>query len=122
MFQIREAHLQAFSRAKMEDFEPTAIKYFRETFPEKTATLSDAALLKFVRETIPHAARYGIDSEEALLCFGHIRMVLGDALDTDEQLYWLRTLLQGEGFDQEPRAQLARRLVDRWHRGDNSHG
>ena len=84
MFQITEAHLQGMSVARMEVFEPIAIRYLREMFPEKSATLSDAELSTFVRETIQHAARYGIDSEEALLCFAHIRMVLGDAMDTDQ--------------------------------------
>jgi hypothetical protein len=107
MFTIRDEQLQAFKASTLEDFEDRAVLFLREDFPGGAARFRDDELRIRVRESIPRAEIFGLESEYAVMCFVQLLLLLGDDFETNPKWEVIVEGLQDESVDANDRATLA---------------
>jgi hypothetical protein len=107
VFRLRPEHLAAFERAALESFEELAEKDLRMHNPNESAALDHEQMISFINAGITQAARLGLTTEYAVLCFLHIRLKRGPRWGDGEDGKTLRHLLLRGSWDQNVRGELA---------------
>lgn len=98
MFIVRQAQVEAFSRAAIDDFIERLIARLEEVFPEQSGALGPAGLEARVREGLERAGRWGIEREYHLGLYVDVMMALGPHFDEDPGLPWARAVLSDPGL------------------------
>ena len=93
MFQIREEHVSAFQKVAVDNFEERAVRHLRTDLAEHTAGCSDGDLRARVRECIPRAAAYDLNTERQVIFFVDTTYLAGVGFDTDPACPWAQRLL-----------------------------
>ncbi len=96
LFQMRDAHLQAFDRAAFAQFVNKASAYLRAELPEETKHLTADGMHRLVSDAVEKAQKYDLESEHAVCRFAHIRLLLGDEFAADPANQIICDLLTGE--------------------------
>jgi hypothetical protein len=109
--EIQQQQMSAFESAAMLDYERRALKHLRGPLAKQTAEFTDAELLARIRATIPHAAQYGLESEQETIVFLDTSFLLGDEkFDRNPAYEWTADLLNDAKFTAREKAAL---LIDR---------
>ena len=75
-------------------------------FPE-TAAWTDDERREFVASCIRRARRFELTSEQAVVCYAHVRLVLGDDFECDPRWASFSDLLREQQFEPNERAKFA---------------
>lgn len=115
MLKVRADQMQVFDDIALEEFEELAVDELRVTLPEETAEWSDEDLADCVREALPRAESYGLETEFEVVCFAQAMILLGDTFDTDSHCVPAQIVLNSSMLPSEEKADLlvlfARALV-----------
>jgi hypothetical protein len=93
MFQIRDAHLDAFAEAAYEAFEDGVLRRLRDVFAEKVCDFTDEDIRNRIRACVPRARSYGLTTQYQVMCFVDTTYLLGEDFDFDPRYSWSRELL-----------------------------
>jgi hypothetical protein len=107
MFNISQNHWSAFSSRAQSNFELRAVKYLCKYFPDKMQDLSVEQRHTLVRSYTTKASGFGLTSEQAVICFAHLCLLVGDDFELREHWDWIGRMLRDKGYDQNFRAKLA---------------
>jgi len=98
VFIVRQAQMEAFSRAAIDDFIDLVIARLWDVFPDECRALGPAGLDARVREGLERAARRGIELEYHLRLYVDVVMALGPQFDEDPSVPWAGALLGDPGL------------------------
>ena len=104
---IRTGQLEAFARARCQDFEERAAAHLREHFPDETAALPPDRLRAYVRGCVGRAGAFGLKSEQAVVCFAHLPLLLGEDFASQPRWAFVPDVLRQEQYPANDRAKLA---------------
>jgi hypothetical protein len=107
MFEIRQSQVEALARANLSHFESRADQYLCESFPDNFALLPLADRLEFIRQSRTRAARYGLNGEQAIVCYAHLCLMLGADFESQSKWDWIPNMLRDVEYEQNFRAKLA---------------
>ena len=107
MMKLRQAHVDALSQVSRESFTQRADSYLCDAFPNPFGTRKPELRRQFIHQSIVLAAEYGLTSEQAVICFAHIRLLLGDDFAAQPRWDWVPRMLRDEEYEQSFRAKLA---------------
>lgn len=93
MFQLRDAHREAFEKTAYEAFEDAVVRQLRDLFADRVRAATDDDIRARVRACIPRARAYGLATQYQVMCFIDATYLLGEQFDTDPRYPTLRELL-----------------------------
>ena len=106
--QIRDAQFEQFRAALEASFETRAIAHLRKHHALQLATYSDEAIRTYVRMCAGRAQRlYGLDSEQAIVCYCQLPLILGGDFETPQRFYEVAVILAHRSLEQNTRAKIA---------------
>jgi hypothetical protein len=104
---IRNEQIEAFARSRYRDFEERTAKHLREYFPEMMAAMSAEEIRAFIRACVERASAFGLTSEQAVVCYAHLPLVLGEDYDRQPRWAFVPYVLRQEQYPANDRAKLA---------------
>ncbi|MGE5141663.1 MAG: hypothetical protein ACM3JD_19530 [Rudaea sp.] len=107
MFRIRREHAEVFSAAHYRGFKDRMARHLREHFPAETRTLSEEQMDAFIEECVQRAGVYGLESEQAVVCYAHLRLLLGDDFETNPYWAFARVALESDQASPNDKAKIA---------------
>lgn len=105
MFRIRSEQIEALHADQVRRFEDAAIGHLRLHLATQTRGQTDDQLRRRVRECIPRAERYGLTSEQEIVCFLDATFLLSEGFDSDPETSWARELLEDEELEPSEKAE-----------------
>jgi hypothetical protein len=122
MLKIRTEQLDALEADLLRRFEERAIEHLRMHFHDLTQLFSDEQLRQRIRECTVRSKRYGLSSEQEIMCFADTTFLLGNDFDLDPAISWARDLLDDNELDSSDKAEtLLEWAVEEWE-GENDDG
>ena len=107
MFQMRQAHMQAFAETSKKSFENRMVEHLNKHFPEHCDKLGEEGVRETIRYGIDRAASYDITAERDVCKYIDLMFVFGQDFDQDEKYPWARKELE------YPHRLSRHRLIDR---------
>jgi hypothetical protein len=104
---IRNEQLGEFAQARYQDFEERTTRHLREFFPEKMNGISAEGARAFIRECVARARAFGLESEQAVVCYAHLPLLLGEDFERQPRWGFMPLLLRQEEYHPNDRAKLA---------------
>jgi hypothetical protein len=111
MITIRDEQLNALTQARYEEFETRATEHLREFFPEQVVAMPVERFREFIRRCVDRARTFGLTSEQAVICFAHLSLLLGEGFDSEPRWPFVPFLLRQEDYHQNDRAKAAMLLA-----------
>jgi hypothetical protein len=111
ILRIRHEQVNALAEARYEEFESRAIGHLREFFLEKVSAIPADRLRAFIRRCMDRARTFGLTSEQAVVCFAHLSLLLGEGFDAESRWAFVPFLLHQEEYHQNDRAKAAMLLA-----------
>jgi hypothetical protein len=106
MFTIRQSHKDEFRRRALERFSARAISHLRTHLSGPTSGYSDDELRRRVNDTIARSSKYGLRSEQEVMCFLDATFLLGEGFDTDPAHAWAGRLLGSDAISPSGKASV----------------
>ena len=94
MITLRDAHLDAFQRVSLKQFEDRMVEHLRNDFADRTKDRSEPDLRNLVRDSIAKAKTYGVVAESDVQRFIDCRMIHGLKFDTAKETNWAGQILR----------------------------
>ena len=91
---LRKEQTEAFRQRALADFEDRGLRHLRRDLGGPAAPFGDADLRRRIREGIARAGRYGLTSEQQVMCFVDVSVLLGEHFDTDAEQAWAAEVLR----------------------------
>jgi hypothetical protein len=104
---IRAEPLESLAQARYRDFEERATRHLRAHFPEAMRGMSAERSRAYVRECIERAGAFGLKSEQAVLCFAHLPLLLGEDFESQPRWAFVPYVLRQEQYPANDRAKVA---------------
>jgi hypothetical protein len=111
ILRIRHEQVDALAEARFEEFESRATGHLREFFPDKLSAMAADRLRAFLRRCVDRARAFGLTSEQAVVCFAHLSLLLGEGFDAEARWAFVPFLLRQEEYHQNDRAKAAMLLA-----------
>ena len=106
------------------DFAEWASRHLRSTFPRQTAEMSDEALSDRLRSSAEQAARYGLATEDQVLCLAAAGFLMGADFAADPHHAWAADILADAELTADERAAMvvaiAELLVEEGRYGESA--
>lgn len=99
--------MEAFRKAKLEQFEDLAIAHLNDVFPEEFPAQPGPEQRAEIRDGIARAIGYGLDKETWILRFLRVMVVHGTLFD--KRLAWAQEILRDPDLQAETKSAL---LID----------
>lgn len=107
VLKIRDEQIGALAQAHYGEFETRANTHLRESFPEQVAAMPPARFREFLRRCVDRAKTFGLTSEQAVMCFAHLTLLLGEGFETGPRWPFVPFLLHQKELRQNDRAKAA---------------
>jgi hypothetical protein len=104
---IRNEQLGAFAQARYQDFEARTTAHLREFFPEQMEGMSAERTRTFIRDCVARAGTFGLRSEQAVVCYAHLSLLLGEDFERQPRWAFVPHVLRQEEYPPNDRAKLA---------------
>src|SRR5262245_29415612 len=108
---IREEQMESFAQARYQDFEERAAAQLREHFPAEVGAMPPDRLRAYIRRCVERAGAFGLESEQAVMCFAHLPLLLGEDFERQSRWAFVPQVLRQEQHDPNDRAKVAMLLV-----------
>jgi hypothetical protein len=109
---LRDQQLQALEDERRRDFRSRLRHHLRKHHPDRLSSFSDEQLDVYIETSRERAGRqYGLSSEQALVCYAQLPLLLGDAFEVDAKLSAIPAILAQRFLDQSTRAKFALSLA-----------
>jgi len=108
---IRQEQNDAFAEAHYRGFESRAIRHLRRFFPDQVSRLSEDQKRALIAQMVSRARKYGLESEQAVMCFAHLPLLLGDDFDSNRRYQFAPRILKAQCGHAVERAKLAMLLA-----------
>ena len=103
---IRQGQLDSLASHQRQAFEARFHEHLEAHFPEAAAwTVGERR--EFAANCIRDARIFGLTSEQAVVCFAHVRLVLGHDFERDPRWASFSDLLREQGLEPNERAKFA---------------
>jgi hypothetical protein len=106
MLQIRAEQVEAFSAERRDEFLTRLAAHLREHFPEQLGGASDDELRAYGSACVARAAAHGLTHEQAVACYAHLPLVLGEDFEADPRYRPAVEALGDRSLDQDARAKF----------------
>jgi hypothetical protein len=111
MLSISKQTWLAFSNSAQEDFELRADNYLLRHFSDRMKDLPADQRRILIRHYVGRAKQYELTGEQAVICFAHICLLIGDDFESIDRWDWVPRMLSDDKYDQNFRAKLALQCV-----------
>jgi hypothetical protein len=108
---IRDEQIESFAQARYQDFEERAAEHLREYFPGEVGAMPPHRLRAYIRGCVGRAGAFGLKSEQAVMCFAHLPLLLGEDFETQPPWAFVPAVLRQEQYPPNDRAKLAMLLA-----------
>src|SRR5688572_2526127 len=106
MLQIRAEQVEAFAAERREEFLARLAAHLRAHFPDRLGGAADGELREYGSACVARAAGYGLTHEQAVACYAHLPLVLGEDFEADPRYLPVLDLLGNRSVDQDARAKF----------------
>jgi hypothetical protein len=106
MLQFRPAQVDRFAEERRNDYLRRLVSHLRKHFPDRLAKQSEAQVWAYGRHCIARAALYGLTHEQAVSCFAHLPLVLGEDFEANPRYLPLINVLGQRSLNQDTRAKF----------------
>jgi hypothetical protein len=93
MFHIRTDHLEAFEDERESALATRLEEHLREYFPDRIASMGESGFEEFMEESIGAAQDIGVSSDDSILRFTDMRLILGPSFCDDPAYPWAAQIL-----------------------------
>lgn len=107
VLKIRDEQIGALAQARYPEFETRAKEHLRESFPEHVAAMPPEQFREFLRRCVDRARTFGLTSEQAIICFAHLTLLLGEGFESGPRWPFVPFLLHQQQYPQNDRAKTA---------------
>src|SRR5262245_12320039 len=104
---IRAEQMESLAQARYQDFEERATRHLRAHFPEEMQRMSAERGRAYIRECVERAGAYGLQSEQAAMCFAHLPLLLGQDFEAQPRWAFVPYVLRQEQYPANDRAKVA---------------
>ncbi len=111
---LRQAHKDAWSDQRMEEFIQRAARHLRDDLPEQLEKhgIADEDLCDTIREHCATAEKYGMTGEADLSRYIEFVAILGPKFDTNRGTKWAGEILRREEMEPEEKLdEIAEHLI-----------
>jgi hypothetical protein len=108
---IRQEQNDAFAEAHYRGFESRAIKHLMKFFPAHLSRLSEDEKRALVAQIVSRARKYGLESEQAVMCYAHLPLLLGNDFESNRRYQFAPRILTTQCGHPIERAKLAMLLA-----------
>jgi hypothetical protein len=110
-FRIRDEQAKQLAQACRQGFEDRAVRHLLKFFPRQMSDLSEAERRAYLATCVQQAGRYGLTSEQAVMCFAHLPFLLGADFETSRRWGVLRYGLRNPDVPPTDRAKIVLALA-----------
>lgn len=107
VLKIRDEQIGALAQVRYGEFETRANAHLRESFPEQVAAMPPERFREFLRGCVDRAKTFGLTSEQAVMCFAHLTLLLGEGFESGPRWPFVPFLLHQKDLNQNDRAKTA---------------
>ena len=107
VLKIRDEQTDALAQARYGEFETRAKEHLRELFPAHVAAMPAEQFREFIRRCVDRARTFGLTSEQAVMCFAHLTLLLGEGFESGPRWPFVPFLLHQKELHQHDRAKAA---------------
>lgn len=98
MFIVRERHMEALSRARLDDFVRRTARDLRRRY-DSLEGAPEQGLQEWIHASIPDAESYGLSAEPMVVSFLEYRLVYGHEFPLGDDHAWARSILEDVALD-----------------------
>jgi hypothetical protein len=106
IFQMREVHLEALAEVALNSFGVRGSAHLRESLPKASSRFTDAELRALVRDCVDLAETYDLATEQQVMAFAEVALLLGPDFDTNPKHEWATHVLKSDSLDDDERISL----------------
>ena len=107
VLKIRDEQIGALNQERYAEFEPRAKQHLREFFPEQVDAMPAEQFREFLRRCFDRARTFALTSEQAVMCFAHLTLLLGEGFESAPRWPFVPFLLHQQEYHQIDRAKAA---------------
>ena len=101
---IREEQMESLAQARYQDFEERATRHLRAHFPEQMRGMSAERSRVYIRACVKRAGAFGLQSEQAVMCYAHLPLLLGEDFESQPRWAFVPHVLRQEQYPPNDRA------------------
>jgi hypothetical protein len=106
MLILRPSQVQVFDTQRRDEYLGRLVTHLRSHFRDQLAPQSDDQLRAYGRHSIARAALYGLTHEQAVSCFAHLPLLLGEDFEANPRYLPLINVLGQRSLNQDTRAKF----------------
>ena len=107
VLKISDEQINALAQTRYGEFETRAAAHLREFFPQQVDAMPPEQLREFLRRCVDRARIFGLTSEQAVICFAHLTLLLGEGFESGPRWPFVPFLLHQQQYHQNDRAKIA---------------
>jgi len=107
VLKVRDEQFNALAQAHYAEFEARAKQHLRECFPDQVDAMPPEQFGEFFRRCVDRARAFGLTSEQAIMCFAHLTLLLGEGFESGPRWPFVPFLLHQQQYPQNDRAKTA---------------
>jgi hypothetical protein len=111
VWKVRQEQEEALAQVELRRFDERARRHLNKHFPRQVGPMTAGEFRQWVRQCVERAGRYGLETEQAVMCFAHLLLLLGDDFETNPRYGFAPTVLRADYGHQNERAKLAMLLA-----------
>lgn len=109
--QIRQEQMHTLAQSRYKDFEDRMTHHLKKFFPDKMSAMSVAETQAFIRQCVDKAKTYKLTSEQSVVYFSHLTLLLGGNFETDRRYRFASAILQASAGAPDERVKIAMLLA-----------
>ncbi len=98
--------MKTFEASVRETFRLKLLTHLRETFPEETKDLSDAALFAVIDAEVKRGAAYNITTQREIMLFTDLRFFCAPDFEQAADMEWAKNILENKELEGGVRLRL----------------
>ncbi len=103
---IRQEQMRTLEASVLETFRLKLLTHLRETFPEETKDVSDAALFAIIDAEVKRGAAYNITTQRAIMLFTDLRFFRTPHFEQAADMEWAKKILENKELEGEVKMRL----------------
>jgi hypothetical protein len=111
MIKIRKDQMEVLSNSSYGNFESRALTHLRKFFPDKFQAMNDNEAKAFVQHCRTRAKRFRLTSEQSVMYFSHLALLLGDDFDVSGRYPFVNAVLRAPAGTVQERVKVAALLA-----------
>lgn len=105
---VRPEQNDALARVHFDDFQSRLLTHLRKHHAKRLSSVSDEHIKAFIRTCCERCKQlYGLNTEQAVVCYTELPLILGDDFETNPAFSTITALLARRSFNPSTRAKMA---------------